>query len=99
MNFKTTGLLLVLVVAGGAVMWLMPQDRPTDSEPDTPDADTRRYVLDPRPTGVDELVRVRLERQGQPNLVFVRSAEKDASGRIGWNMVEPLESAVESYVI
>lgn len=101
MNFKTTFVLLVLVVIG-AGLWIYTGDRePADVEEtvesSVPTQD--RYVLDPRPENND-VVRVEFERRDQPTLVFERGEKKDGPGKMKeWRMIAPLDSPTEGYLV
>lgn len=99
MNFKTTFVLLVLVIIGVGLWIVAGQREPAAEQEDagsTTPAETR-YVLDPRPEG-DKVVRVEFERHDRPTLVFERSEKEDQPDEMGdWLMIEPLASATESY--
>lgn len=100
MNFKTTLVLLVLVVIGGLVWYLAGEAPPPTGEEETAPGTTEpRYVLDPRPEAND-IVRVEFQRRDEPKLVFERSPNKDDPDRMeDWRMIEPLVSATENYVV
>ncbi len=90
MNFKTTGVLVVLVLVVGLVCWFyLPRtSRPVEKAPPSPPQE-QKPVFDPQPRE-DQLVRVELERAGKPRLVFVK--DSPAEGRTGsadWRMTEP----------
>ncbi len=48
----------------------------------------------------NDIVRLEIELPDQPRLVFERTEKKDKSGQMeDWRMIEPLDSATESYVV
>jgi hypothetical protein len=101
MNFKTTFVLLVLVIIGVG-LWIVagtpePVTEETGDEATPPT--TERYVLDARPEA-DQVVRVEFERRDQPTLVFERSAKEDDPEQMDdWRMIAPLASATETYQV
>ncbi len=99
MNFKTTFILLVLVVAGAA-LWIVTGRKPaeTATQPEVKTDNKPRYVFDPRPER-DAIVKVTFERAGKPTLVFERDPDAKRPGPDTWRMVEPLESPTESYLV
>ena len=101
MNFKTTAILLGLVLVGGAAVWLMPAKTASKSADKSVAATTTRYVLDPRPKAATDVRRVVFERPGKPRLVFERAEKKDDStpAAPAWRMVEPVSAEVEGYLV
>jgi len=92
MNFKTTVLLLVLLVIVFAVWLFFPKARTPATEEAAPPVktDEQKYVFDPQPKD-DQLVRVELERPGKPPMVFERidtEGEMKVPGE--WRMTQPL---------
>lgn len=103
MNFKTTGLLLVLLVVVGALIWLF---GPAEKE----------LILDeppaPRPTGqltdllddppADEtLARVVVERTGEPRMVFEKtvSSDPETPPADGWQIKEPVSGPADGHKV
>lgn len=100
MNFRTTAVLLILVLAGGA-WWLMMGDRARDTgDAATDSSGELRYVLgDARPQTKD-LVRVVVARSGEPDMVFERGDDLDPATNVPlWRMTSPVASATESYMV
>ncbi len=100
MNFKTTFILLVLVVVGAA-LWIFSGRKPAAA----PQAETQpkpenkpHYIFDPRPER-DAIAKVTFERAGKPALVFERDTTAQRPGPGTWRMVAPLESPTESYLV
>ena len=101
MNFKTTGLLLGLLIVVGLVWLLFPRGKtPADLEPPpSPRTPATTDLLDPRPKDED-IVRVEVERPGQPRLVLERSAASAEAGvEQDWRMVEPLAAPAEPFKV
>jgi len=101
MNFKTTLVLLVLVVIGGVIWYLAGEAPPPEEQKPGVAIDTSRprYLLDPRPEA-NQIVHVEFERRDQPTLVFERSPRKDDPERMeDWRMIAPLNSATENYLV
>ncbi len=105
MNFKTTIVLVALLVVGGAVVFLTRDGgaangtNENDNDlfgPATPEA---KYVLDPQPEE-DDLVRTVLERPDGSRLVFERDKKADDASRApDWRMIEPVEAPTESWKV
>lgn len=95
MNFKTTAVLIVLVVAGALAMWFV---RPTANTPSAAPEEKPaepRYLFDPRPLDA-EVVRIDVQRRDKPRMVFERGPRPDDPTRLDdWRMVEPGASAAE----
>jgi len=101
MSFKTTLVLLALVVIGAGLWYFAGQGEPAVEEEDTgrPSERERRYVLAEQPKAND-IVHLEIERPDQPRLVFERNEKKDKSGQMeDWRMIDPLDSATENYVV
>jgi hypothetical protein len=101
MNFKTTLVLLVLVVIGAGLWYFAGHGQPAVPEADTDQPPERepRYVLAEQPKPND-IVRLEIERPDQPRLVFERAEKEDTPEQMeDWRMIEPLDSATESYVV
>ncbi len=102
MSFRTTWILLGLVLAGGIVWMIVTFNKATSARKleSAEETSTRpRYVFDPRPEAKDILV-VELERPGKPALRFEREVKKDKPDeRTDWRMVQPLAAAVENYMV
>lgn len=100
MNFKTTFILLVLVV-GGAALWIFSGREPA-ANPETaaqPKPENKpHYIFDPRPER-DAIAKVTFERTGKPTLVFERDTNAKRPGPNTWRMVAPLKSPTESYLV
>ncbi len=102
MNFRTTWILLGLVLAGG-IAWMIVTYNKATSERKLESAEETssrpRYVFDPRPDAKDILA-VELERPGKPTLRFERQVKKDKPDeRTDWQMVKPLKAPVEAYMV
>ncbi len=90
MNFKTTVLLLVVLVIVFAAWLFVGRNRTTSEEPAVPaKTDEQKYVFDPQPKD-DQLVRVTLQRPGKPTMVFERiDTTGDTKVPGEWRMTEP----------
>ena len=98
MNFKTTGLLVALLIVVGAV-WLIypklappaaPKPPPTETE-----TEAEKGILDPQPAS-DTLTRLTIERPGKPKLVFERSPKPGQPERSNeWRAVEPVAAPAD----
>lgn len=101
MNFRTTGLLVGLLLVAGAVWLFFPRgDTAADLDlRDNTTASELKYVFTPQPKDED-IVRVEIERPDRPRLVFERvSRDEDDVGTEEWQMVEPLNAPVEGYKV
>ncbi len=97
MNFKTTVLLLVLLMIVFAVWLFFPTVRSPEAEELAPPrpADEQKYLFDPQPKE-DQLVRVELERPGKPGFVFERvDVEGETKTPGEWRMRAPLDVAAD----
>jgi hypothetical protein len=102
MNFKTTLVLLVIVVIGAVVLFLVPSREisPEETEDRLPSpARETKYVFDPQPA-TNDIVRLEVQRSDQPRLAFQRSPKADEPEQMEpWEMREPLSTPTESYVV
>jgi len=92
MNFKTTGLLVGLLVIVGVIWLFFPHKQAAEPGAATapPPTEELKSVFDPQPRD-DEIARVEIERPGQPRMVFERVPSDGAPKASNeWNMVEPL---------
>ncbi len=97
MNFKTTVLLVVLLLIVLAAWLLFPMFRTAKTEEVAPPAktDEQKYVFDPQPKD-DQLTRVELDRPGKPRLVFERvDTEGEPKTPGEWRMTEPMTVAAD----
>lgn len=101
MNFKTTGVLLLLVVVG-LMFWLFSgeKQKPTEPEPEQAFGGTKtKYVVEPQ-LKADDMIRIVMEGQDRPRMVFERSEQKDAqTQQYDWTMLEPIRTACESWSV
>jgi hypothetical protein len=91
MNFKTTVLLLALLVIVFAVWLFFPKGRTAATEEPAPPVktDEQKFVFDPQPKD-DQLARVELARPGKPALVFERTDTAGEAKLPGeWRMTAP----------
>lgn len=102
MNFKTTAVLLLLVVVG-LMFWLFSGEKP--AKPAAPDAEESfggtktKYVVEPQ-LKAEDMVRIVMEGQDRPRMVFERSEQKDAqTQQYDWTMLEPIRTACESWSV
>ena len=100
MSFKTTGLLVVLLVAVFLAWMFMPTGKPDVAAPtDEKPIDSEESVLDPAPD-VEDIVQLTIEPAGKPRLVFKRSPKADNPEQMdNWQAVEPLAVPVENYMV
>ncbi|MEK6675387.1 MAG: DUF4340 domain-containing protein [Planctomycetota bacterium] len=101
MNFKTTFLLLIVLVgllALTLVREVAPKSAaPTPLNPQNPEASTTsRDIFDPKPGDATKLV---IQRKDQPAWIFEKDEKPDASGRPAWRMVAPLQTSVAGFEI
>ncbi|MGE0479081.1 MAG: DUF4340 domain-containing protein [Phycisphaerae bacterium] len=101
MNLKTTLVLLVLVVLGGAVVFLYPKDPgATSSTVDTNAVQNdTRPVFDP-PIAENQIAKLVIERQDKPRMVFERAPKP--SGKDDWEdwrIVEPVAAPAETWAV
>lgn len=101
MNFKTTGLLLALVVVGGLAIWLFPSDKDKDKAGDQKPAATSNQPLIEPALAEKDVVAVAIERPGKPRAAFERAPK--AGGAAGeyddWRMIEPLAAPAEQGMV
>ena len=102
MNFKTTLVLLVVVVIGAVVLFLVPAgETPTEEDQDQPLSPVRetKHVFDPQPE-TNDVVRLEVARPDQPRLAFQRSPKADEAEQMEpWEMREPLSTPTETYAV
>ncbi|MBK8915292.1 MAG: DUF4340 domain-containing protein [Phycisphaerales bacterium] len=102
MNFKTTLMLLVLLVIAGGVYWLFPAAPSGSTAPPAAVDDGSRLspVFDPMPEEKD-VRQVAFAAAGRPEVVFERSAVQGA--RPGqpdeWRIVSPVQAPAETWVV
>ena len=102
MNFKTTLVLLVLAAAGAGI-WLFTSSQDAKTDSDEPQATKteaeKRLVLDP-PVKTVDVVRIEFERTGKSPMVFERPIdESEPTGRANWQMVEPYACPAIGYMV
>lgn len=107
MNFKTTIVLLVLLVLVGLV-WLLFPHLTCQPQPPSPtvktETETEKDVLEPKVSS-DSITKVVVERPGKPRLVFTRAAKSEAGAAPpgpqmeNWQAVEPLAAPVQTYQV
>ncbi|MBL8879568.1 MAG: DUF4340 domain-containing protein [Phycisphaerales bacterium] len=100
MNFKTTAILIVLVLAGGLTMWFVrpaavaPKPEPAEEKPAEP-----KYLFDPKPVDAD-VVKIDVQRRDKPRMVFERAPKADDPSKMDdWRMTSPSASAVEAGLV
>lgn len=101
MNFKTTGLLLALVVAGGLAIWLFPSGKDRDSSGENKPPQTGNQPLIEPALAEKDVVAVAIERPGKPRLAFERAPKTGgAAGEYeDWRMTEPLAAPAEQGMV
>lgn len=103
MNFKTTAILIALLLVVGAV-WLFSGRTPDVVETPTPGveqtaAQETRYVLAPR-VEADQIVGLTIARPDQPTMRFVRAPQEAGGDELGdWRAVEPVETPAETWMV
>ncbi len=98
MSFRTTIVLLILLVAGGVTAYLLSGKSADDTARVEPKpAATLQYVFDPQPKESD-LTKVSIERAGKPPLAFERSPKPDKPDEMDdWRMTAPSAGAIEAW--
>ncbi len=101
MNFRTTGLLVGLLIVVGLVWLFLPRGQ-TPTDLDVPEKTTpteSKYVFTPQPNDED-IVRVEIERPDRPRLAFERVPRaEDDFGAEEWQIIEPLNAPAEGYKV
>jgi hypothetical protein len=97
MNFKTTGLLVALLLIIGAV-WVFYPKAPAPVEeaaPPKPATEDYKNVFDPAPKD-DQIVHLEIERAGKPKLAFERTdPASEKRGQENWRMLAPLATTAD----
>ncbi len=97
MNFKTTGLLVALLLIVGAMWVFYPKaEAPVEADaPPKPVTEDYQNVFDPAPKD-DQVVRLEIERAGKPKLAFERpDPATEKRGQENWRMREPLATTAD----
>jgi hypothetical protein len=102
-NFKTTGVLLVLALIGGTVWFVSRDGAPSEFDEPASASTEKPFVIEPQPSG-DDVVRIAAVNQHGDSMAFEREpageSEGDAAaGSAGWRVVEPIETAAERWVV
>jgi hypothetical protein len=100
MSFRTTIVLFVIVLAGGAAFWFVQsqdQNRPPVEKPvETPK--TQRLL--PDGPDADQVVRVSVECPDKPAITMERAPTESDPNRLGdWRMTAPVPSETEAPVV
>ena len=103
MNFKTTLILFVLVVAGLFLLIYSGESPDATTEegasPASPATVKTEYVFGPALNSSD-FVSIELRQQGEPNLKFVRETNPDnPAAMMPWRMTEPITSDAEPSMV
>jgi hypothetical protein len=99
MSFKTTGVLLAVIIVIGAVWLFYPRSRQEEPAPAPSVVDTAKPLFDPQPDS-RKIVRVAVERPGKPALVFTRSAKADQPDQMeNWQAEEPLAVPIQTWMV
>lgn len=102
MNFKTTVVLLVLLLVIAGVLWFVvrpgaPAATPAESEPAAPTA--LKPVFEPQ-IETQNIVRVEVAQADQPPLAFERIEDPDKAGSMAdWKIVAPLTAPAEAFAV
>lgn len=102
MNFKTTLLLVALLLIVGAVWLFYPRSEGLVEDRTAPPTKTeeQKNVFDPQPKD-DQVQRVEVDRPGKRKMVFerVESTEPTPRGVENWRVVEPLAVPADGYKV
>ena len=99
MNWKTTLVLAILAVGGGIAVLLTADKSATTPTTDEPEKSESTSIFDKKPEK-DSILKVSLERPGQPKLAFERSGEKGSDGKPApWRMIEPAPGTAEGHAV
>ncbi len=99
MNFKTTLVLVAVVLVVGAVWMLVPSKPDGAAQEIEPPRPGAQFVLDPQPER-EKLSRIEIARAGKPRIVFERVATDEATqGDPDWRIIEPIECAAERHKV
>lgn len=99
MNFKTTFVLLALLLIVGAAVWMFPRS-PEPASPDKEDAGAQQFtpVFDPLPAEAD-VRKIELAQPGKPTLIFERAADQGDKGQTAeWRIVSPVQAPAETWL-
>jgi len=99
MSFKTTGVLLAVIIIVGAVWLFYPRSKQEEPAPAPSAVDIAKPLFDPQPDS-RKIVRVAVERPGKPALVFARSAKADQPDQMeNWQAEEPLAVPIQTWMV
>jgi hypothetical protein len=99
MNLKSTLYLFAAFIglAGGYFLWQRGAPANTSGEekkPLPPESATTRNLIEPK---LGDAVKVVCKRGGEPEWVFEKDAQADASGKTNWRMTAPIQTVVNFY--
>ncbi len=99
MNPKTTIILAILAVIGAIAILMSPGKKDDTSKPPE-DEFKQRFALGETRPNKESVVKVAVERAGQPALAFERGGNKDGTGQMEpWRMTAPTPGATDSAVV
>lgn len=106
MNFRTT-IVLVIVAAVGLAAWMLvtaPRPGVEIDDSNSNEAERGANLVFAEALSDDEIVRVRIERPGQPALAFERDAKSESAALAAatqreWRMTAPVVAGAQTWVV
>lgn len=102
MNFKTTFVLLALLLVAGAGMWFVWNNEPADrgrKSPETAETTKSTPVFDPQPEDKD-IVKIEYAPAGKTPLTFERSLKEGSKDQYDdWRITAPVTSPSETWTV